>query len=502
MNEHDAFLRRKTKILTGITAVFLLLLLFLFLLHDWVTFAQSLNAEITPVAMGGGEYDPGPLDHITDAQRQAIQQMLNENVEKLTANGSLPAPNSSTQVAFGWPLKLKDDLTDPGYHGISYLVDHNPAFPNQVRDYYCQDRTYDTSSGYNHRGSDFFLWPFAWNKMDADEVEIVAAAAGRIIGKQDGVYDRRCTFAGENQWNSVYVQHADGSVAWYGHMKKESLTPKAIGETVTMGEYLGVVGSSGPSTSPHLHFEVYRSWNYVASNLIDPYAGACNSLNGNESWWIAQRPFYDSAVNKLTTGSAAVQFTSCPNPTITNEQDMFSAGDTVYFTAYYRDQLNSQASINSIYRPDGSLFTSWLTHSDADDGHYQFSYWWQSYTLPLAAPEGIWVYEVLFEGVTVRHEFMVHAPVIESNYLPLIRKDLPPTPTSTPTATATPTLTPTATATLTPTVTLTGTATLTPTATLTGTATVIPTVTLTPTATITTTATISATMSSTATETP
>ena len=50
--------------------------------------------------------------------------------------------------------------------------------------------------------------------------------------------------------------HADGSVAWYGHMKAGSLTNKAVGQTVSSGEYLGIVGSSGNSTGPHLHFGI------------------------------------------------------------------------------------------------------------------------------------------------------------------------------------------------------------------------------------------------------
>ena len=36
--------------------------------------------------------------------------------------------------------------------------------------------------------------------------------------------------------------HADGSIAWYGHMKSGSLTEKQ--DTVAQGEYLGIIGSS------------------------------------------------------------------------------------------------------------------------------------------------------------------------------------------------------------------------------------------------------------------
>lgn len=440
--------RNAARILAGITAVFLLIGSILFM-HDLAVFSQESNALAIPLDSGGGEYDPGSLDHLTDTQRQEIQEILDKNIIMLAESGNLPTPNIAAQVAFTWPLKLKDGLTDPGYHGISGFVDHNLAYPDQIKDYMCLDRTYDTSGGYNHKGTDFFLWPFSWNKMDAEEVEIVAAAPGIIIGKQDGHYDRNCSFNG-NSWNAVYIQHADGSVAWYGHMKKNSVTTKAVGQTVATGEYLGIVGSSGNSTGPHLHFEVYRSASYPPTNLIDPYAGSCNSLNGPTSWWANQRPYYDSAVNTLTTGSAPPNFTSCPNPTITNEQLLFAPGNDIYLTAYYRDQLNSQDSVNTIYKPDGSIFTTWTVNSNADDGHYSSSYWWRSYNLPTTAPEGIWMYEVIFEKKTYRHEFEVKT---HESFLPIVRKDLTPThtatftptPTFTPTLTSTPTITPTAT---------------------------------------------------------
>ena len=94
----------------------------------------------------------------------------------------------------------------------------------------------------------------------------------------------------------MYVQHNDGSIVWYGHLKKNSLTSKSIGQTVTKGEYLGKVASSGRSTGPHLHLEIHdSSW-----NLIDPFQGVCNSLNSN-SWWLNQRDYREPVLNTLLT---------------------------------------------------------------------------------------------------------------------------------------------------------------------------------------------------------
>ncbi|MCZ7670053.1 MAG: hypothetical protein M5U34_24205 [Chloroflexi bacterium] len=71
-------------------------------------------------------------------------------------------------------------------------------------------------------------------------------------------------------------------------------------------------------------------------------------------------PYREPGINKLTTGFAPVEFTSCPNPTITNERGAFSPGNSVVFTTYYRNQVQSETSTHTVYRPDGSLFVSWL----------------------------------------------------------------------------------------------------------------------------------------------
>ena len=134
----------------------------------------------------------------------------------------------------------------------------DPALAS-VADCACGSRTYDLVGG-GHRGTDIFPL-FGWRKLDNEEVIVVAAAPGTIVLKQDGNQDRSCgtlsvLLPNASQWNAVSLRHADGSLTWYGHLKKNSLTPKKVGDTVDEGEYLGAVGSSGFSTGPHMHFEV------------------------------------------------------------------------------------------------------------------------------------------------------------------------------------------------------------------------------------------------------
>jgi hypothetical protein len=290
---------------------------------------------------------------ISEEKRKEIEKMLEENKMELEKRGIQIIEEAAPPVSFQWPLKLANGLKDPGYHGVSGFVDHDPNYPHQLLDYNCGTRSYDLDSGYNHSGTDFFTWPFAWHKMDDNEVLVVAAAAGTIIGRSDGNFDRNCGFE-DDDWNAVYVQHSDGSIAWYGHLKENSVTSKPDGDPVSAGEYLGVVGSSGNSTGPHLHFELYDD----QSNLIDPYAGSCNQIF---SWWADQRPYYDSAINALRTHSAPpdFHFNSCPQPATKNEQNRFEPGVTIYFYIYYRDLLAGQESQSTIFRPDGTVYFQW-----------------------------------------------------------------------------------------------------------------------------------------------
>jgi len=336
---------------------------------------------------------------ISRQKRQEVKEKINKNIEALIAKEKIQVDREVGTVLLAWPLKASFSYNVYGYHGVSNFVDHNLSVPDQLQDYNCGTRSYDISSGYNHEGTDFFLWPFPWNMMDNDLVHVVAAAPGIIVGKDNGEYDRNCSM-GSSSWNAIYIQHNDGSTAWYGHFKNNSITSRNVGESVDEGEYLGIVGSSGSSTSPHLHFELYDS----SDNLIDPYLGPCNNTI-TSSLWKNQKPYYDSAVNRLMTASAAPVFPSCPNPETENVENNFEPGDAAYFITFYRDQLSTQTSQYTVFQPDGSIFQNWSHNSDAS--HYEASWWYWWWTLPANAPEGLLKFRVIYNGSTYEHFFTV-----------------------------------------------------------------------------------------------
>ena len=61
----------------------------------------------------------------------------------------------------------------------------------------------------------------------------------------------------------VQVRHEDGTVTWYNHMSKFSVS---VGETLYAGDQVGAVGVTGNTTGPHLHFEVHPH----GGEAIDP----------------------------------------------------------------------------------------------------------------------------------------------------------------------------------------------------------------------------------------
>ena len=58
----------------------------------------------------------------------------------------------------------------------------------------------------------------------------------------------------------VLVDHHDGVVTAYAHMSSFSV---GVGTSVSRGQTLGAVGSTGNSTGPHLHFETRVNGNAV-----------------------------------------------------------------------------------------------------------------------------------------------------------------------------------------------------------------------------------------------
>jgi murein DD-endopeptidase MepM/ murein hydrolase activator NlpD len=90
--------------------------------------------------------------------------------------------------------------------------------------------------------------------------QVLSVAAGTVVGTHDGEPDQippnvppfSLDTAGGN-W--VVVDIGGGHFAFYAHLQPHSLTVTA-GDRVRRGQVLGLLGNSGNSTAPHLHFHI------------------------------------------------------------------------------------------------------------------------------------------------------------------------------------------------------------------------------------------------------
>ena len=186
----------------------------------------------------------GPLD----SNHAEIDAVHRASIAQSRALGPAMAPRARTPI-LQFPVRLRSLSKAISGHHIANYVDLDAAA--KLKDFTCGRRTYD-----GHNGTDFVLSPFWWRMMDGKEAEVVAAAPGRLINKNDGNFDRQCNFSGASPGNYVVIEQDDGHFAYYFHMKKGSVTSRSIGSRVAAGDVLGLVGSSGTSLLPHLHFEL------------------------------------------------------------------------------------------------------------------------------------------------------------------------------------------------------------------------------------------------------
>ena len=89
--------------------------------------------------------------------------------------------------------------------------------------------------------------------------EVIAARSGLVMKiRSDLPDDGRQPESGQH--NHIMIKHDDGSVAFYAHLKQDSILVK-VGDRVSQGQPIAASGNSGNTQGlPHLHFGVYEGW--------------------------------------------------------------------------------------------------------------------------------------------------------------------------------------------------------------------------------------------------
>ncbi len=178
-------------------------------------------------------------------------------------------------ISLALPIKCQPGLTC----FFQNYVDHDNS--DKARDYHCGGRSYD-----GHDGTDIRIRNL---EIQRQGVEVLAAAPGRVIGGRNDMEDisvktaGKAAIAGKECGNGVMLEHEGGWRTQYCHMAKGSVRVK-VGDQMTTGQPIGLVGLSGDTEFFHLHFTVRRH-----GKIVDPFAYEApeNSCGGGRSLWAA-----------------------------------------------------------------------------------------------------------------------------------------------------------------------------------------------------------------------
>ncbi len=306
--------------------------------------------------------------------------------------------NEPNIVLYEWPIKAADHYDNEiGLFVISSRVDHGSN-----TDYNHGNWTYG-----GHNGTDIGADPFGWVNLLNNDVEVIAMAPGVIIERKDGNYDLGCGSSYQSSdWNVVTVEHADGTIAMYGHLRKGTVTSKQVGDSVQTGEKLGTIGSSGGSGGPHLHLEIRDENN----NVIDPFSGPNNQV---PSRWKKQLKYLYTGINWIGVVTKSPYFSGCvkdigPAREYSHEKETYFRGEDFKVSRYYTVfQGGSHESHSKILYPDGSVFKSWTDNHKGKIGAGIVES--NTFTIPSNAPAGTYTYVEDYSGETFTKTFTVSA---------------------------------------------------------------------------------------------
>ncbi len=171
------------------------------------------------------------------AANEAAEQALNAQMDAIAAQIAAEEEAARQEAA-----QNGTDYTGPGSTATGSYT-----WP-------CPSCTYITS-GYGNR-----IHPIFGTERWHSGIDIGAAAGATVIAADSGTVSV-ATYS-SSYGNYVMIYHSNGTYTLYAHMSSIAVT---AGQSVTKGDTIGYVGSTGWSNGPHLHFEIRSS-----GGTIDP----------------------------------------------------------------------------------------------------------------------------------------------------------------------------------------------------------------------------------------
>lgn len=112
------------------------------------------------------------------------------------------------------------------------------------------ERGFRVSSSYGFRRH-----PIAGYRKMHQGIDFAAGTGTPVVAPADGVVVEARRWGGYGNW--LRIRHSNGLETGYGHLSRYASGMRA-GQRVRQGQVVAYVGSTGASTGPHLHYEIWR----------------------------------------------------------------------------------------------------------------------------------------------------------------------------------------------------------------------------------------------------
>ncbi len=122
------------------------------------------------------------------------------------------------------------------------------------------DRGFRVSSSFGFR-----THPISGYRRMHQGIDFAAGTGTPVIAPADGVVVEARRWGGYGNW--LRIRHANGLESGYGHLSRYGSGIRA-GQRVSQGQVVAYVGSTGASTGPHLHYELWRNGQRINPNGI------------------------------------------------------------------------------------------------------------------------------------------------------------------------------------------------------------------------------------------
>jgi hypothetical protein len=259
---------------------------------------KALAAEMSPFAAGelSSELAPGQGGYVLiDVSFPGKATLPKRIVHRIKISEQKPSPNNATNYLAAPTAIVRTPavLVAPPLRGPNWVVGngccaafnaHRGTFlpvngANHVAERFAIDFVQIGSNGRLYSGPGDML-----SSYDYFGDQIYSVSQGKVVGVVDDLPETPAGSFPKNPTaqtaggNHVVIDMGNGRYAFYAHLQPGSVRVK-VGQRVSTGQVLGLLGNSGNSDAPHLHFHVMDSPSPLASNGM-PYRFTSFTVNG------------------------------------------------------------------------------------------------------------------------------------------------------------------------------------------------------------------------------